>query len=577
MLKYLMKKYALSRQGAKDFIKAVFSCMASNLVLMLPVSLLYLLVDDLMKGVIPQSHYWIYSMGMLVTLGLIYFTNYIQYNDTFFLTYKESEKRRIGLAERLRRLPLSFFGKKDLTDLTNVVLNDATALEHSFSHIMPQFFGAILSTCVVAVGIFFYNWKMAIASLWVFPAALFIVGFSNRIQTAFNRKKDTAVLECADKIQECIESVRDLKANTAEQRYLAIVNQKIKRVEKKSITAELGVALFVVLAQVLLKFGMATTALVGSVLLVQNELNLMVFFMFLLVISRIYEPMSGSLINLAAIISSKINIERMNELNTYPIQKGASELSVSSYDIAFSHVDFSYAADEPVLSDVSFIARQNEVTALIGPSGGGKSTISKLAARFWDISKGTITLGGTDIQTVDPEVLLQAYSIVFQEVTLFNNTIMENIRIGKKDATDEEVIQAAKEANCEEFIAKLPKGYQTIIGENGANLSGGERQRISIARALLKNAPIILLDEATASLDCENETQIQQAISKLIENKTVLIIAHRMRTVEQADHLILLKDGRIQEEGTPAELLAKNGLYAKMVQLQRRSSQWNIK
>lgn len=577
MLKYLMKKYALSRQGAKDFIKAVFSCMASNLVLMLPVSLLYLLVDDLMKGVIPQSHYWIYSMGMLVTLGLIYFTNYIQYNATFFLTYKESEKRRIGLAERLRRLPLSFFGKKDLTDLTNVVLNDATALEHSFSHIMPQFFGAILSTCVVAVGIFFYNWEMAIASLWVFPAALFIVGFSNRIQTAFNRKKDTAVLECADKIQECIESVRDLKANTAEQRYLAIVNQKIKRVEKKSITAELGVALFVVLAQVLLKFGMATTALVGSVLLFQNELNLMVFFMFLLVISRIYEPMSGSLINLAAIISSKINIGRMNELNTYPIQKGASQLSVSSYDIAFSHVDFSYDADEPVLSDVSFIARQNEVTALIGPSGGGKSTISKLAARFWDISKGTITLGGTDIQTVDPEALLQAYSIVFQEVTLFNNTIMENIRIGKKDATDEEVIEAAKEANCEEFIAKLPKGYQTIIGENGANLSGGERQRISIARTLLKNAPIILLDEATASLDCENETQIQQAISKLIENKTVLIIAHRMRTVEQADHLILLKDGRIQEEGTPAELLAKNGLYAKMVQLQRRSSQWNIK
>lgn len=577
MLNFLMNKYALSRQGAKDFIKSTLFCALSNLILMLPVSLLYLLTEDLLKGSIPVSHYWIYGAGCILVLVLIYVTNYFQYNATFFLTYKESGIRRIRLAERLRKLPLSFFGKKDLTDLTNVLLNDATALEHSFSHIMPQFFGAILSTSFIAVGICIYNWKMAIASLWVFPLALCIVGFSNRIQSAFNRKKDKSVLECADRVQECIEVSRDLKTNNAEERYLAIVNEKIDVVEKKSIFSELGVALFVVSAQVLLKFGIATTALLGSYLLIQNELSVLQFFMFLLVISRIYEPMSGSLINLAAIISSKVNIERMNEFNTYPIQEGTTELNPEGYDLVFQDVGFAYTADEPVLKNVSFVARQKEVTALIGPSGGGKSTISKLAARFWDIQQGKITLGGTDIGTVDPETLLKAYSIVFQDVVLFNNSVMENIRIGKKGATDEEVFEAAKLANCDEFIRHLPNGYDTVIGENGATLSGGERQRISIARALLKDAPIILLDEATASLDCENETQIQQALSRLIRNKTVLIIAHRMRTVEQADHLILLKDGQIEEEGTPQELLQRNGLYTKMVQLQGQSSEWDIK
>ncbi len=576
MINYLMKKYALSNQGAKDFIKATISCTITNLVLMLPVSLLYLLVDDLLKGVIPQSHYYIYGLGIIVILLLIFISNYFQYNATYFLTYKESGVRRISLAEKLRKLPLSFFGKKDLSELTNVILGDAKAIEQSFSHFMPEFFGSIISTCFVAISLFFFDWRMAIASLWVLPIALLIVGISGKVQNFFNRNKDKAELECFDGIQECIETVRDLKSNNATEKYLEGLNKKIRKIEKKHIASELGVAIFVVSATLLLKFGIATTTLVGSYLLINNSLTVITFFMYLLVVSRIYEPMGTSLQHLAAIINTKINIDRMNEINEYPIQKGTQKLKANGYDIELKNVGFSYNENEPVLKDISFIAKQGEVTALIGPSGGGKTTASKLCARFWDADKGKITLGGTNICSIDPETLLSAYSIVFQDVTLFNNTVMENIRIGKKGATDEEVLRVAKEARCDEFISKLPNGYNTIIGENGANLSGGERQRISIARALLKDAPIILLDEATASLDAENETEIQEAISRLIKNKTVLIIAHRMRTVTNADKIVVLKDGLVAEQGKPEELLKRNGIFADMVQKQTESGNWKL-
>ena len=576
MINYLIKKYALSNQGAKDFIKATISCTITNLVLMLPVSLLYLLVDDLLKGIIPQSHYYIYGLGIIAILLLIFISNFFQYNATYFLTYKESGVRRISLAEKLRKLPLSFFGKKDLSELTNVILGDAKAIEQSFSHFMPEFFGSIISTCFVAISLFFFDWRMAIASLWVLPIALLIVGISGKVQNFFNRNKDKAELECFDGIQECIETVRDLKSNNATEKYLEGLNKKIRKIEKKHIASELGVAIFVVSATLLLKFGIATTTLVGSYLLINNSLTVITFFMYLLVVSRIYEPMGTSLQHLAAIINTKINIDRMNEINEYPIQRGTQKLKTNGYDIEFKNVGFSYNENEPVLKDISFIARQGEVTALIGPSGGGKTTASKLCARFWDVDKGKITLGKTNISSIDPETLLNAYSIVFQDVTLFNNTVMENIRIGKKGATDEEVLKVAKEARCDEFISKLPNGYNTIIGENGANLSGGERQRISIARALLKDAPIILLDEATASLDAENETEIQEAISRLIKNKTVLIIAHRMRTVTNADKIVVLKDGLVAEQGKPEELLKRNGIFADMVQKQTESGNWKL-
>ena len=576
MIKFLMKKYALSRQGAKDLIIATISCVVHNLTLMLPVSLLYLLVSDLYAGGVPQGHLWIYIVGMVTAVLLILFSYRWVYGATYYATYKESSVRRISLAEKLRKLPLSFFGKRDLSDLTTTIMADCTTLEQSFSHWIPEFFGSMISTVIIAVCLFIFDWRMALAALWVLPVSLAIVAFSGKVQNYFTRRQTEAKLAVADGIQEALETMRDLKSNNAEEKYLKGLDKKIDLQEKRMIASELGGALFVVPAGMILKLGIGTVALVGGMLLANNAITVLTFFMYLLVVSRLYDPLSSSLQNLAAIISTNIPIERMNEIENYPVQPGTAELKTNGYDIVFDNVSFAYNTGEQVLSGVSFTARQGEVTALIGPSGGGKSTAAKLAARFWDADSGKITLGGTDVKTVDPEKLLSAYSIVFQDVTLFNNTVMENIRIGRQNATDEEVLAAAKEAQCDEFVEKLPEGYQTMIGENGSALSGGERQRISIARALLKDSPVILLDEATASLDAENETHIQRAISRLVKGKTVLIIAHRMRTVEGADKLVLLKDGKVAEQGSPEELLAKGGIYAKMCQLQQQSGEWRI-
>lgn len=576
MIKFIMKKYALSRQGAKDLIIATISCMVHNLTLMLPVSLLYLLVSDLYAGGVPQGHLWIYIVGMVAAVLLILFSYRWVYGATYYATYKESSVRRISLAEKLRKLPLSFFGKRDLSDLTTTIMADCTTLEQSFSHWIPEFFGSMISTVIIAVCLFIFDWRMALAALWVLPVSLAIVAFSGKVQNYFTRRQTEAKLAVADGIQEALETMRDLKSNNAEEKYLKGLDKKIDLQEKRMIASELGGALFVVPAGMILKLGIGTVALVGGMLLANNAITVLTFFMYLLVVSRLYDPLSSSLQNLAAIISTNIPIERMNEIENYPVQPGTAELRAHGYDIVFDNVSFAYNTGEQVLSGVSFTAKQGEVTALIGPSGGGKSTAAKLAARFWDADSGKITLGGTDVKTVDPEKLLSAYSIVFQDVTLFNNTVMENIRIGRQGATDEEVLAAAREAQCDEFVEKLPEGYQTMIGENGSALSGGERQRISIARALLKDSPVILLDEATASLDAENETHIQRAISRLVKGKTVLIIAHRMRTVEGADKLVLLKDGKVAEQGSPKKLLAKGGVYAKMCQLQQQSGEWRI-
>ncbi len=576
MLNFIMKKYALSRQGAKDLIVATLSCMVHNLTLMLPVSLLYLLVSDLYAGGVPQGHLWIYIVGMIVAVLLILFSYRWVYGATYYATYKESSVRRISLAEKLRKLPLSFFGKRDLSDLTTTIMADCTTLEQSFSHWIPEFFGSMISTVIVAVCLFIFDWRLALAALWVLPVSLAIVAFSGKVQNWFTRRQTEAKLAVAEGIQEALETMRDLKSNNAEEKYLKGLDKKIDLQEKRMIASELGGALFVVPAGMILKLGIGTVALVGGMLLANGAITVLTFFLYLLVVSRLYDPLSSSLQNLAAIISTNIPIERMNEIETYPVQPGTAELKTNGYDIVFDNVSFAYNTGEQVLSGVSFTAKQGEVTALIGPSGGGKSTAAKLAARFWDADSGKITLGGTDVKTVDPEKLLSAYSIVFQDVTLFNNTVMENIRIGRQNATDEEVLAAAREAQCDEFVEKLPEGYQTMIGENGSALSGGERQRISIARALLKDSPVILLDEATASLDAENETHIQRAISRLVKGKTVLIIAHRMRTVEGADKLVLLKEGKVAEQGSPEELLAKGGIYAKMCKLQQQSGEWRI-
>ncbi len=576
MIQRLQKKYALSEQGAKDLVKGCLACLFQNLTFLFPVWLLYLLVRDLLSGGVPAGRVVLYGVGCLVCVGLILLSTYIQYNATYFATYVESGVRRITLAERLRKIPLSFFGKKDLADLTSTIMADCTFLEQSFSHFIPELAGSILSTVLISISLLAFDWRMALAALWVLPVSFAIVGGSARVQERLNQKAMDARMACADGIQECIEAVQDLKANNAEGEYLRGLEQKIRAVERRSILNEFGLAAFVVSASLILKLGIATVALVGSVLLVQGTLDVLTFFLFLLVVSRLYDPLQSALQNLAAVISTRTNIARMNEILNHPVQQGDSRLTNQGCDIVFDHVGFAYNTGESVLEDVSFTARQGEVTALVGPSGGGKTTVSRLAARFWDLDRGKITVGGMDISKIDPEALLSLYSIVFQDVTLFDNTILENIRIGSKDATDEQVLAAARLANVDEFVEKLPNGYHTNIGENGCELSGGERQRISIARAFLKNAPIILLDEATASLDVENETLIQTALSRLIRDKTVLVIAHRMRTVAGADRIVVLDCGTVAEEGAPADLLARDGRYAHMVKLQTESQSWTL-
>lgn len=576
MIHILQRRFALSRQGAIDLIKGCIACVAQDLSLMFPVGLLYFFVIDMMNGGVNGSRIAFYIVGVIVCLALIFIVTWFQYNATYLATYVESGVRRISLAESLRKIPLSFFGKKDLADLTNAIMGDCATLETAFSHYVPALAGSVISTTMIAICLFAYDWRMALAAVWVLPIAFAITLLSARIQEYFNRKSVAANVALEDGVQECIENLQELKANNAEDSYLAGLDKKIDHVEKRHIISELGTALFVVSSTLILKFGIATVALTGSVLLIGGEIEIPMFFMFLLVASRLYAPLEGALQNLAAVISTKTNINRMNEILDHPIQTGSSTLTNKGCDIVFDHVGFAYNSGETVLKDVSFMAKQGEVTALVGPSGGGKTTVSRLAARFWDIQKGKITVGGMDISKIDPETLMSLYSIVFQDVTLFNNTIMENIRIGRKDATDEEVIAAARLANCEEFASKLPDGYNSMIGENGCELSGGERQRISIARAFLKDAPIILLDEATASLDVENETHIQAALSRLIKDKTVLVIAHRMRTVSGADKVVVLSGGKVAEQGTPETLMHTGKIYPHMVKLQMQSQKWGI-
>lgn len=576
MIEKLQRRFALSRKGAMDVIKGSLFSALQNISFMLPVSLLYCLVRDMFNNELTSSQILFYVIGSTVCAVFIVICTAYQYNSTFLATYVETGVRRISLAEKLRKIPLSFFGKKDLADLTSSIMNDCAVLETSQSHAVCPLIGAIISTTLISLSLLFFNWKMALSSIWVLPVAFAIIAFASGVQKKLAEKSMTAKIACEDGIQECMETMHDLRANNAEKRYIGGLVKKIRQVETRLIKSELGTAVFVVSAGLVLRLGIATTALAGAYFLTKGEIDILIFFMFLLVASRLYDPLEGTLQNLAAIIATNSNIERMNEIMDYSIQSGSDKLKNKGCDICFENVGFSYNDGEKVLDNVSFTAKQGEVTALVGPSGGGKTTVSRLAARFWDINKGKITVGGMDISKIDPEALMSLYSIVFQDVTLFNNTVMENIRLGKKDATYEEVIAAAKLANVDEFVEKLPDKWNSNIGENGCELSGGERQRISIARAFLKDAPIILLDEATASLDVENETAIQTALSRLIKNKTVMIIAHRMRTVSGADKIVVLKDGVVAEQGRPDKLLEKKGIFSHMVELQTESQNWSL-
>lgn len=561
MIEKLQKKYALSRQGAKDLVKGCIACFFQNLSLMLPVVLLYYIVSDLMAG---DAGYrkGFYIGGCVICIILILVTTLFQYNSTYFATYIESGVRRINIAEKLRKLPLFYFGKRDLADLTSTIMNDSAVLETAFSHFIPELVGSVASTTIVALGILAFDWKMALAALWVLPVSFAIVLSSSHFQQKLGRKQMDAKMACADGIQECIETVQDLKSNNAEKQYLKGLFKKVDNVEKRMVISEFGNAAFVVSASLVLKLGIASVALTGTYLLRSGKLDVLTFFMFLLVASRLYDPLQGALQNLAAIISTKTNIARMNEILNHDVQIGSEKLTNKGFDIKFDHVKFAYDTSDTILEDVSFTAKQGEVTALVGPSGGGKTTVSRLAARFWDASSGKITVGGMDVSKTDPETLFSLYSIVFQDVTLFNNTIMENIRIGRKDATDEEVIEAAKAAHANHFIETLPGGYNMELNEDASNVSQGQKQLLTIARAILADNPILILDEATSSVDTRTEQQIQKAMDNLMKGRTSFVIAHRLSTIKDADLILVMKDGDIVEHGNHEELLKKGGFYA---------------
>ena len=580
MIQWMQKHLALSEKGAKELIKGMLWSALSYMTLMIPMSIIIMFLNEVLSPVLsgeqvaPNLLLYI-GLGVVAILLMIPF-HWLQYGSVFIATYNESANKRVTLAEKLRKLPLSFFGQRDVSDLTTTIMSDCTGMEHAFSHAVPQLGGSLIFTILVIIMLFIVNWQMGLALFWVFPISLIMVFGSKKLQDQAGQAHLDAKVNCAEGIQECLETVRELKAYNRKEEYLHGLFKKMDRAEKAQIKSELTTDTFLATGQAFLRLGLVTVILTGGTLLVSGETTLLTYFMFLMAATRIYDPLSGVLANIAEIFNARLKIARMQEIESQPIQEGATEYSVDGFDIVFDHVFFAYNNDEPVLSDVSFTAKQGEITALVGPSGSGKSTAAKLAARFWDVSGGRITLGGTDIKTVDPESLLKNYAIVFQDVVLFDNTVMENIRIGRKDASDKEVVAAAKAAQCEEFINRLPEGYHTVIGENGAILSGGERQRLSIARAILKNAPVILLDEATASLDVESETMVQEAISQLIAGKTVLIIAHRMRTVAGADKIVVLSDGKVEQMGSPDELVQFDGMYKRMAILQEQSASWSL-
>ena len=573
------RKYALTGQGVENVKKGTFWTVIVNLVVMGGVSILYLVMSGLMTALtggasLPSALPVLAGLGIFVLLSFL--THLQQYKATYGLVYREVKATRLRLAERLRKLPLGYFGKRDLADLTETLMGDVNRMEHVWSHVLGYLYGSYISTAVIAVCLLWYDWRLMIACLWGVPVA-FVLLFGSRKSTERQAEQTKeAAVRVSDGMQEALENVREIRAANQEERYLTGLYRKIDDHERVMVRGELVTGLFVNGASVIMRLGVATTILVGAQLILAGQIDFMLLFLFLMVITRIYAPFDQSLALIAELFVSQVSADRMNGLFDTPIAEGTETFCPKGYDIVFDHVDFAYDK-EAVLQDVSFTAREGEITALVGPSGSGKSTCARLAARLWDVTGGSIRVGGVDIATVDPEMLLSDYSMVFQEVVLFDDTVMENIRLGKRGASDAEVIAAAKAANCQEFVSKLPQGYQTPIGENGAKLSGGERQRISIARALLKDAPIVLLVEATASLDVENETKVQGALSRLLTGKTVLVIAHRMRTVAAADHIVVLKEGKVAQQGTPKELMAQGGLYRRMVELQSESARWNLK
>ena len=572
MIRYFQNRFTLSDKGAKDLRRGIVFSTLLNLALMLPPTYLFLFLMEYLEVGTDQHTLWFYILLAVVLMGMMFFIARWQYDSTYTTIYNESAQRRISLAEKLRRLPLAFFGERNLSDLTSTIMEDCTSLEQIFSHAVPQLFASVLSMFIIAVSLFFYDWRLAVALFWVVPMALATLLLArHQLDKAFVHLYHVK-RGVTEQIQEGLECVQEIKSYCGEKAYNQSFDKRLKDYEKELVNHELVAGVFVNLSAMILKLGMPTVIITGAWLLQRGEVSIFIYLAFLLVSAMVYNPIQDVCNNLAILAFLDVRINRMKEMEAMPEQEGSKEVKMDNYDIEFRNVSFAYETEKQVLHNVSFTAKQGEVTALVGPSGGGKSTTAKLAARFWDIDGGKILLGGNDIAHIDPETLLRNYAVVFQDVLLFNASVSDNIRIGKRDATDEEVRRVAQLAQCDDFISRMPQGYDTVIGENGETLSGGERQRISIARALLKDAPVILLDEATASLDAENETKIQAGISELVQGKTVIIIAHRMRTVRNANHIVVLGGGTVIEQGTPEDLMAKGGEFARMVKLQQENN-----
>lgn len=579
----LKEMLALSDKGARDLKKGIAATAAAHLCVMLPVSLLMTVTMALIDKTVgrggSESNIPFILLLCVFLTALIFVTQWVQYNLTYKVAYEESAERRMSLAEKMRRLPLSFFGQRDLSDLTTTMMGDCSKLERMFSNAVPGFLGTVIMFIIISCGLLVIDWRMGLCIILPVPTSALVVLAARKKQIKAEERNLDAHRAAYDSVQEYLDVMKELRSDGLEKAYLEDVDKKLEHVVSCAFQNELPPGIAVTLAQFFLRFGIVAVLLAGGLMVVDGSLSVTMFILYLVMAGRVYEPFGSSFMLMAEMISSLVSIKRTKQMEAIKEQSGLPVCNNQGYDIEFQDVVFTYHTDledtavsgrhgERVLNGVSFVAKQGEITALVGPSGGGKSTVSRLAARFWDADSGRVLLGGVDVTTVEPETLFKNYSIVFQEVTLFDQSVMENIRLGRQNATDEEVLAAARAAQCEEFVSRLPEGYQSNIGENGCILSGGERQRISIARAILKDAPVVILDEATASMDAENETLVQQALSELLQGKTVLVIAHRMRTIANADKVVVLDHGQVVEMGTPTELLEENGLFQRLVAAQ---------
>ncbi|SKC37311.1 ATP-binding cassette, subfamily B [[Eubacterium] yurii] len=569
MVSYFMKRYAMSEKGAINLKKAIISHTFVNITKLFPPMIAFMFLFQnigILKGIGTYKfnllHYLILIAVMMVVMFFISRWDYVR---LYTNVYNESANSRIDIAERLKKLPLSYFGKRDLTDLAETMMNDMNLYETIFSHAVPQMYSTAISTAVIVLMLLIYKPKLAFAALWVIPISLLIMLLSRKSQQKVVQDWVDDNRKVFDDLQEKIEQIDQIKSYNLEEQMLSDFFEKLDVSTRQKTKGEIVAGILTGIATAILKLGIISVAVIGVNMLVSGEINVLIYIVFLMLTTSIYLPIEGIITFMSMITMLDVVVGRIKEIKTIPVQEGKKNMKPKNYDIEFKDVYFGYD-DYSVINGVSFIAKQGEITALIGSSGSGKTTLSKLAARFWDIDKGKILIGTEDISKVDPETLLKNFSIVFQDVILFNSSIKDNIKIGKKNATDEEVIRAAKIARCYDFIDKMPDGIDTMIGENGQRLSGGERQRISIARAILKDAPIILLDEATASLDVENESLIQEALSELIREKTVIVIAHRLRTIRNANKIVLLNAGKIEAVGTDEELCKSSGFYKAMLE-----------